>query len=68
MCASLKTKTTAPLQIEIGMQICLPSRVERTRNSGIVEDEEHLCVGCPGLKEARGHDGTSSIRTWVAAE
>ena len=26
----------------------------KTCNSGLVEDEEHFCVGCQGLKEARG--------------
>jgi len=25
----------------------------KTCNSGIVEDEEHFCVDCPGLKKAR---------------
>jgi len=44
---------TAPLQIEIGRYICLPVE-ERTCKTGMVEDEEHLCVGCPGLKETRG--------------
>ena len=47
---------TAPLQIETGRHICLPveERTCKTCNSGMVEDEEHLCVGCPGLKETRG--------------
>ena len=42
-----------PLQIEIGRYVCFPVE-ERLCNSGKVEDEEHFCVGCPGLMEARG--------------
>jgi len=43
----------APLQIEIGRYVCLPveERSCKTCNSGMVEDEEHFCVGCPGVKE-----------------
>jgi len=44
------------IAIEIGRYVCLPveERACKTCNSGMVEDEEHFCVGCPGLKEARG--------------
>jgi len=28
-------------------------RTCKTCNSGIVEDKEHFCVDCPGLKKAR---------------
>ena len=44
------------MQTEFGRYICLPveERTCKTCNSGMVEDEEHFCVGCPGLKEARG--------------
>ena len=47
---------TAPLQIETGRYVCLPveERTCKTCNSGMVDDEEHFCVGCSGLKEARG--------------
>ena len=44
---------TAPMQIEIGRYVCFPVE-ERLCNSCMVEDEEHFCVGCPGLMEARG--------------
>jgi len=40
------------LQIEIGRYV-LPSCGRKSCNSGMVEDEEHFCVGYPGLKEAR---------------
>ena len=47
---------TAPLQIEIGRYVCLPveERKCKTCNTGMVEDEQHFCVGCPSLKKARG--------------
>jgi len=47
---------TAPLQIETGKYIFLPveERTCTTCNSGMVDNEEHFCVGCPGLKETRG--------------
>ena len=32
----------------------MKGRTCKSCNSGKVEDEEHFCVGCPGLKEARG--------------
>jgi len=47
---------TSLLKIETGRYVCLPveERTCKTCNSGMVEDEEFFCVGCPGLKEARG--------------
>ena len=46
---------TAPLQIETGRYTGLPveERICRSCNTGQVEDEQHFCVGCPALKEAR---------------
>ena len=32
----------------------MEERTCKTCNSGMVKGEEHFCVGCPGLKEARG--------------
>ena len=47
---------TAPLQIETGRYISLPvgERICRSCNTGQVEDhEQHFCVECPALEEAR---------------
>ena len=46
---------TAPLQIETGRYIGLPveGRICRSSNTREVEDEQHFCVGCPALEEAR---------------
>ena len=46
---------TAPLQIETGRYIGLPveERICRSCNTGQVEDEQHFCVECPALEEAR---------------
>ena len=46
---------TAPLQIETGRYIGLPAeeRICRSCNTGQVEDEQHFCIECPALEEAR---------------
>ena len=46
---------TAPLQIETCRYIGLPveERICRSCNTRQVEDEQHFCVGCPALEEAR---------------
>ena len=46
---------TAPLQIESGRYIGLPveEKICRSCNTRQVEDEQHFCVGCPALEEAR---------------
>ena len=54
---------TAPLQIETGRYIFFPveERTCETCNSGMVEDEEHFCVGCPGNQRPSAQvDGASS--------
>ena len=46
---------TPPLQNETGRYIGLPveERICRSCNKGQVEDEQHFCVECPALEEAR---------------
>ena len=46
---------TAPLHIETGRYVSLPveERICRSCNTGRIEDEQHFCVECPALEEAR---------------
>ena len=67
--AVIKSTIAASLQIELGRYVCLPveERKYKTCSTGMVEDEQHFSVGCPGLKKARGplytvSDGASSSR------
>ena len=46
------------------MQVCLPScgrKLCKTCDSGMVEDEEHFCVGCPVKRPFAQIDGLKKL-------